>query len=436
MDRCHLQFMLTFLVIFIPTNILATNLQQLTVTNTASSGSGSLRAAIDIANQTPGPALISFDQHSRTFAEPQTITLDADLPIISDDLEINGYIQDQLWKATGVTVNGADRYRLFRTAPGINLTLRYFTLSHGANNSGGAIESSGNTVVSAMLLMENRASQGGAIAQQQGSLTVINSTLLDNKGEKQGGAIYIGAGKARLTHVTVTANQSPQGAGVYSQGELAIMNSIIANNLGGLDCETSSSIHVDSGHNLIRTFKHCGKPLSSDDPQLGALNYYNGPTQTLPLSGSSPAVNFADNSLSLDENGSPLMWDQRGNGDPRDAAGIADIGAFEQQPVIRMEIDTTSDADLRFCTSAPADCSLRGAIMLANASDRHNRIGFDHRLFDGPSIALEYLSPLPPVTQPLELFSGKDKQVFIDLKKGRNAFLGNNLIKLKNVIIK
>lgn len=433
---CFPALLTGLMMLLLPVCSLAEQRQQLTISSTADSGPGSLRAAILSANQTPGPALIHVEQNSKTFNEPQTILLTADLPPITDDLEINGYIEKQLWQATGITVNGANRYRLFRTTPGTSLTLRYFTLKSGHNEQGGAIQGLGPTLIDSMLLIGNSATQGGAIAQHGGTLTVLNSTLLNNHASQQGGALFLAQSQARLTHVTITGNQSPQGAGLYNQGALLITNSIIANNLIGLDCLSAAPVDSQSSHNLIRTHRHCGTPLSSQDPLLGELNYYNGPTQSLPLGGRSPAINVGDNTSAVDENGSPLIWDQRGNGDPRDAAGIVDIGAFEQQAVTRLVVDTNTDNDLRWCTSVPQDCSLRGAIMLANASKRHNQIRFAPSLFTGQTAQLEYPTALPPVTQILELSSNDGKQVVIDLKKEKQAFLGNKLIKLRNVIIK
>lgn len=96
------------------------------------------------------------------------------------------------------------------------------------------------------------------------------------------------------------------------------------------------------------------------------------------------------------------MWDQRGNGDPRFALGIADIGAFEVQPRVRFEVDTLSDDDIRGCTSARADCSLRGALQLLNHSDRHQRLGFDAEVFkDGGE--LRQKSALPAIIRDLTI---------------------------------
>jgi hypothetical protein len=140
----------------------------------------------------------------------------------------------------------------------------------------------------------------------------------------------------------------------------------------------------------------CGEPLLTDDPQLGSLGYYNGPTQTLPLDAASPAVNVGSNAAAVDEHDRPLQWDQRGNGDPRDAAGITDLGAFEVQSPTALLVDRADGVDRRACSRSPRDCSLRGAFHLANAGRHEPAIRFatDAGL-DGAVIRLP--DPLPPV---------------------------------------
>src|SRR5262249_53519190 len=59
-----------------------------TVVNVNDSGTGSLRQAILDANSSAGPDVINFD--ASTFATARTIRLASMLPIITDDLAING----------------------------------------------------------------------------------------------------------------------------------------------------------------------------------------------------------------------------------------------------------------------------------------------------------------------------------------------------------
>ncbi|MEO8392801.1 MAG: S8 family serine peptidase, partial [Chloroflexota bacterium] len=67
-----------------------------------------------------------------------------------------------------------------------------------------------------------------------------------------------------------------------------------------------------------------------------------------------------------------------------------------------LAVDTTSDADLQTCTTAPNDCSLRGAINRANAISGADSISFDATLFATPH-TITLLSSLPPITSPLTI---------------------------------
>jgi hypothetical protein len=120
------------------------------------------------------------------------------------------------------------------------------------------------------------------------------------------------------------------------------------------------------------------------------------------LGGGSPAINLGDNAAAVDAQGEPLRWDQRGNGDPRIIAGITDIGAFERQALPVLMVDTVEDVELRACTQAAADCSLRGALRLANATPAADVITFDPQVFAEPQI-LTFTHAVPVVTADLTL---------------------------------
>ena len=127
--------------------------------------------------------------------------------------------------------------------------------------------------------------------------------------------------------------------------------------------------------------------ILSKDPQLGTLNYYNGPTRTIPISAHSQARNLGDNAAAIDEQGNPLKWDQRGNGDPRFTRGYVDIGAFEHQSQFpdAFIVDTVEDINLRGCTRASfADCPLRSAVELSLAGRNLLPVRFDPEVFSSP----------------------------------------------------
>jgi hypothetical protein len=376
--------------------------QAVLVSSAADSGAGSLREALRAAVVRGGRVLIRFDVMGGPFGEPHTIHLKSPLPEIRGDVEIDGYVEGRLWRETGVTVSGDGRHRVFTVAPGGRLVLRSLTVASGRADAGGGILNRGDLVLNGTTLRDNTAvNLGGAVANQSGRLVIVNSTIAGNSAPS-GGGVANEAGSAIITNATIARNSAEQGGAVFNSGTLLLRNSILADSGHGVDCVSTTNLESGSGPNLIETSRGCGAAFTSADPRLGELGYYNGPTQTMPLNGGSPAINFGDNAAALDEDGRPLRWDQRGNGDPRDVSGISDLGAFEVQVTTALLVDTAEDRDLRECTEAPADCSLRGAMRLANATPEPDTIRFDPAVFRGPT-AIRLGTALPVVTSTLGL---------------------------------
>ncbi len=303
-------------------------------------------------------------------------------------------------------ISGEERFRVFTIERGARVTLQALTLARGSAPDGGAIVTRGRLVVKDTTLVDNSAKgTGGAILQEEGELFLVNSTLTRNRAGSEGGAVAVKSGRATVTNATFCENAAPRAGGLLAAAAstLLVRNTILANSAEGADCVRLGELDAGSTHNLIEQNEGCGTPLSTADPLLAPLGLYNGPTPTLPLASRSPALNWGDNASAVDENGERLVWDQRGNGDPRDVAGITDIGAFESQYKVDLVVDTPQDDDRCACTpSIPEDCSLRGALALANATPRLDRIRFDAAAC-GPSRTLVVNHPLPAVTAPLTL---------------------------------
>ncbi len=366
------------------------------VTTTGDDGEGSLRQALLNAIELKGPNTVTFDTTSGPFATKQTIVLTRDLPDLAGTLTIDGSIEGSLWKATGVTVSGGGRRRVFTVPPGARVTIRSLTVADGRAKSGGGIASAGELIVKGVTFVHNVARRaGGGLANLGGKVTVINSTFAENSARKSGGGLVNHEGMATVTNCTFSDNAAGIGGGLFSDGRLLMRNTIVANSGAASDCASRGIFDTAGTHNLIEANDGCGEPISRADPKLAALGDYNGPVPTMPLGGGSLAINLGDNAAALDEDGGPLQWDQRGNGDPRVVAGFTDIGAFETQAWPVLEVDTLEDSEWRACTAAGAgDCSLRGAIMLAIASGHPDVITFDPRVFAEPrTITLQ--APLP-----------------------------------------
>jgi hypothetical protein len=349
------------------------------------------------------PARIRFDSVKGPFGEPQVILLRSPLPPIRAAIEIDGYIPDRTWRASGVTLRSEGKDRVLSVDEGGVATVRCVTLQGGRAQDGGAVRNRGTLVLDSVTLLNNRATgDGGAVMSAVGYLTVINSTFVGNSAAR-GGAVAAIAGRLSVTNSTFADNHAREGSSVFSGATLLLRNSILASGNGGsAECVNRGPLDTGTSHNLMSTAAGCGEPLLTDDPRFGPLGYYNGPTQTLPLDASSPAINIGSNDAALDERGRRLQWDQRGNGDPRDAAGITDLGAFEVQSPVALRVDRADDVDRRGCSQMAGDCSLRGAWHLANAGRLGDVIVFDGDVLpEGTVLTLE--DPLPPVERGLVL---------------------------------
>ena len=195
-----------------------------TVTTNADSGESSLRQAIIDANTNTGVAdTINFELGSSA-----TITLtSAQLPTITDaaGLTIDGGSAD-------ITISGANQYQVFQvgsdeTRP--KLTLSNLTVANGAvfDFFGGGIANSNGTleVINSTLSGNSSTGQsggrGGAIYNSQGTVTVINSTISGNSVPFDGGGIYNSGGTATVSNSTLSGNNADgnggNGSGIYNQ---------------------------------------------------------------------------------------------------------------------------------------------------------------------------------------------------------------------------
>ena len=191
------------------------------VTNTNSSGAGSLRQALLAANNAA-----SLSNPTLTFAgagAAGTIGLEATLPAIARDMVIDGP------GAASLTIqpNDGQAFRLFTVNNGINTTIRGLTLANGSvtNGNGGAIlNEGGNLTLENSVITNSRAVLGGGIYHDSGTLTLRNTTVSNNQangvGGGAGGGLAIGTGTVNLFEGTRFANNVAEsgGGGVFNSG--------------------------------------------------------------------------------------------------------------------------------------------------------------------------------------------------------------------------
>jgi CSLREA domain-containing protein len=192
----------------------------------------------------------------------------------------------------------------------------------------------------------NGAMYGGGILNE-GTLTIINSTISGNISTIDGGGIA-NWGTAHLYNVTITNNQADydynntgNGGGIYNDptGTLTIQNIILAGNTDGINASYAkpdcSGTLTSAGFNLIQEITGCTITgvttgnITGLDPLLGPLQDNGGPTFTHALLTGSPAINAGNPAGCTDQNGVLLGTDQRGYV----RNGVCDKGAYEYNSI-------------------------------------------------------------------------------------------------------
>jgi fibronectin-binding autotransporter adhesin len=233
-----------------------------------------------------------------------------------------------------------------------NLVLHNSTVSDNvsAASGGGIAVGMARLSLSGTTVNGNRANagSGGGISVGSSSATVTNSTLTGNVAAQGGGGISQGifvppAGTrpgaaaspvarpaavpddVTLSWVTLAGNSAQTGGGILNAAGLTftVSNSIVAQNSATAGAGCSGPV-ISGGHNLD-SGSGCGFSAGGDrsdsNPQLNPLTDNGGPTSTMSLQASSPAIDAGDPSCP------PPPTDQRGAERPQGPA--CDIGAFE-----------------------------------------------------------------------------------------------------------
>jgi hypothetical protein len=193
----------------------AANAATYTVTTTADSGRGSLRAAIGSA--------ASGDTINIT--AKGTITLASTLTL-SKNVTITGP------GASVLTVSGGGVVIVFTIKTRITVSISGLTIANGYSNyMGGGIYNVGKLTVSNSTLSSNSASNGGGIFNQ-GTLTVSNSTLSGNSASNDGGGIYNNGGTLTVSNSTFSGNSASTYSGGIGNpiGTVTVSNSTFSGN--------------------------------------------------------------------------------------------------------------------------------------------------------------------------------------------------------------
>lgn len=350
------------------------------VTNKKDTGAGSLRQALIDSDTAAGPDLIKIKVHG-------VINLQSALGgFTTNGTTLKGPGADRL------TIRRAapESFRIFTINPGVTgASISGVTVSNGhaptvgSEASGGGILNAGELTLSRVVVSGNSAtnlggglghsgSGGGIYNYPAATLLLKDSTVSDNKAKAtgantaaRGGGVYNGNATMTVSNSTITGNRvtsdaGAEGGGLYSTGTLTVDNATIASNTGpGSNLfVVTGTVHVAStilaepsvgqtncsgvsaamsdGFNLTSdtscAFAQLTDLTGVAKPKLKPLADNGGPTPTMALKASSPAVDAGLGGVGLpkDQRGRPrfdfvaVMNASGGDGD--------DIGAYERQP--------------------------------------------------------------------------------------------------------
>lgn len=327
-----------------------------TVKNLDNTGNGSLRSVLSkLATSHDNSNTITFKSGLNGI-----IHLTSPLPEITKSVSINGPGANKIKitapvggafdvvagvvNVSGLTIEGrgGDASAIVRNQAALLSIEECVITSKSSSNQTGLInEVAGTTLLTSSSVVNNSGLGNGGGILNQGTLTILNSTLANNSAT-QGGALYNElTATTIITNSTVADNSADTtGGGIYNDnGSVSLGNTIVARNVGSAAAiaDDAHGFFASSGHNLIgSTAGNSGfgatdiTNVASDDLGLAATIAVNqGPTPTLALIAGSPAVDAGDDALAVDADGTALAFDQRGSPFDRTVGTSVDIGAFE-----------------------------------------------------------------------------------------------------------
>ena len=204
----------------------------------------------------------------------------------------------------------------------------------GGAGMGGGIFSNGGTITLTNDTFTGNTASGGAGGIVTSTFAPVNET--GGSGSGYGGAIFTLNGQIFLDDDTISGNTAAQGgAGVYLLGNGVNATATINNTIIGQSATSvadfvantinSGSTTTSGFGNLIGTATgFSGTIVSTADPDVAALGFYGGPTQTMPPLPGSPAIDAGHSFFFMG-----VITDQRG--EPRVGNGVVDIGAVQTQ---------------------------------------------------------------------------------------------------------
>jgi hypothetical protein len=232
---------------------------------------------------------------------------------------------------------------VFQVDEGVTASIAGLTIADGSASCGGGIDNEGAlTIANSTLAGNSAAIDGGGIFSGningvESALVVTNSTLAGNSASNVGGGIAVGLDSAAtVTNSTLSRNSARSAGGIDAESDVTVTNSTLSGNSassvdGGIATVTGSQVTLAStiiagnsaptgpdvhltinslGYNLIGNSSggigFVATDLLGVNPLLGPLENNGGPTETMALLPGSPALGAGRLALAVDANGNPL----------------------------------------------------------------------------------------------------------------------------------
>jgi CSLREA domain-containing protein len=185
-------------------------------------------------------------------------------------------------------------------------------LGNFATFQGGGISVRGHAVIAGTSFSMNRTAGhgGGVFGDDVSEVSVRDSTFARNRADVGGGVGLEGLGS--LSSVTIAYNRAGSRAGGYSgearlRSHVDARSTLISDNRAADRPDCAGSLR-SLGHNLSRR-SGCGFDEPSDlrgvDPRLGPFDAHGGPSPTVVLMSSSPAIDLGGRCSRADQRGAP-----------------------------------------------------------------------------------------------------------------------------------
>ncbi len=203
-----------------------------TVLNLNDDGVGSLRDALDQANNNANPEIADTIVFDSTLAGK--ITLSTGELVISESVTING--DANLDGMTDIVIDANDSSRVFNISNGnfvnqIVAELSFLTITGGNADLGGGISNTGELTINDSSITENAASDSGGGLYNIGTLRLNNSTVVSNSAVRGGG--FANDGISTVTDSTLSGNMATSnGGGILNNNVITIVRSTIFGNSG------------------------------------------------------------------------------------------------------------------------------------------------------------------------------------------------------------